>query len=179
MAPAIDLAYLYTDEDDIHAVLSVTGELALLDDRGTGQLSVAEEGFRDTIIKWATARCNYQLLGKYAASELANSWIVNDWCSFVAAFILGCRRGNTPAGALRELYEQAMEDMKLVRQGKAKIPDIGTRTSAWPFWSNVRVDVVHRVRKIRVQRSQSEYQSGAPGYNQAIDWPSDYIGWYE
>lgn len=165
------LPYLYTTEADIIALLGGDGEEASLDDSNNLELSTLNQAALSRAIIWATARINYFLLARYDASDLAQSWIVNDWATICAAWRLRVRRGNSGPGSLRELYEEAVMDLKAVQNGEHNLADIGLRTNGWPAWSNVRVDPLYTLRKIRVERPISE-QTAQPRQNRDI--PSDY-----
>lgn len=167
------LTYTYCTEADIQALLGSDGTTARLDDDDTGAQSATEAGYLTTAIYWATDRCNFYLLSRYAAQYLAQSWLVNQWCVLCAAKWLSSRRGNPPPGSINELYEQAVEDMKLVHDGKYEVPGIGTRDAQWPFWSNVRVDAVYALRKIRVEKPISE--KTATTYPQHPDRVAEFI----
>lgn len=174
--PSESLSYTYTSETDIDTLLSVVGHDTRLDDDGYGAPDSTESGYRTTIIAWATGRCNFYLLSKYAASELSESWIVNDWCTIVAAYMISCRRGNPPSGALKEMYDQAIEDMKLIQRGEVVLPDTALRNAGWPAWSNITIESSQRLRKARVQRRLSESRSGGVDYDQAVSRHADYGG---
>jgi hypothetical protein len=70
-------------------------------------------------------------------------------------------------------YEETVEWLKGVRSGNYNIGNIGTRTSGWPFLSNVTLDLGYTVRKIRVETQISE-PTGCQ-YSQAIDWSSYWL----
>lgn len=175
MAPSVSLTYTYTTRADIEAILSFDGAQGRLDDDSSGALSASEQGFVTKAISWATARVNLYLLGRYAASDLATSWIVNQWSTIVACYWLCCRRGNPAAGSIKDLYEETMEDLKLIRSGEGQLPDVALRTAAWPAWSNVRIDILYRLRKARVERPLSERRGGAPDYQQHRDIGADFL----
>lgn len=172
MAPPA-LAYQYATQSDVEALLSIDGLAGRVDDLATGTINATEQGYIASAINWATARVNQFCLGLYAAADLANSWIVNNWTVVLAARWLSCRRGNPPPGSFDDLYKEVLEDLKDVRAGRANLPDIGLRTAAWPAWSNVRVDCLYSLRKIRVERPISE--RSATDYRQSVDWPSVWI----
>lgn len=151
-----NLTYTYATEADIQGLLSVDGTTARVDDDGTGAQSATEAGYITQAIQYATDRCNFYLLGRYAAARLQQSWIVNNWCVIVAAHWLSMRRGNPPPGSVKALYEEAIEDMKLVQKGAQEVPGIGARGSQWPVWSNVRVEALYSLRKLRVEVQLSE-----------------------
>lgn len=175
MAPSSSLTYTYCTEADVQTLLSVVGEETRLDDDISGSLSATESGYLTKIIAWATSRCNLYLLTKYPAGDLAESWIVNDWCTIIATYIVCCRRGNPPAGAIKQMYEQTLEDLKAIKTGELVLPDTALRQAAWPAWSNISFADVYPLRKIRVQRQISEKRGGTPDYAQAIDWSSEYL----
>lgn len=167
MPPSADLSYTYTTEADVQALLSIVGEQTRLDDDGYGFPNSTEDGYLDKIIQWATARVNLHCLSKYPAADLASSWIVNDWCTIVACYILCCRRGNPPSGAIKEMYDAALEDMKAVQRGEVTLPDTALRNAGWPAWSNLS-HIDHYRYKSRVQTSISEKRGGSPDYQQRI-----------
>ncbi len=169
------MSHVYCDQDDVAMILSADGQTARLDDDATGTLSATESGYLTRAIRWATARCNLYLLSKYAASDLANSWIVSQWCSIIAAYFVSCRRGNPSASSLKDLYEEALEDLEMIRSGEANLPDTGLRSAAWPAWSNVRVFLTG-LRRVRVEQPLSETRGGKPTeYTQHVDRSADYI----
>lgn len=155
MAPTA-LTYTYCTEADLQALLSEQGTLNRVDDNGDNAQSATETGYLDKSISWATDKLNFYLLARYAADKLATSWVVNQWAVIFAARWLSQRLGNQPPGTINELYDEAIEDLKLVHSGTYEIPGIGTREVMWPAWSNVRVDTLYTLRKIRVERPISE-----------------------
>lgn len=178
MPPTNAMTYTYCTSDDIDAILSVTGSTSRIDDDDSGSASATESGYRTTAIRWSTARCNL-FLSAYPQSDLSQSWIVNYWCSIISAHQLCGRRGDPVPDSLREMYDQTMEDLKMVRLGRYQLPDVAMRSAAWPAWSNVRVDTIHAIRRIRVERPISEKRGGQPDYDQSIDRAADIIAPYE
>ncbi len=63
-----------------------------------------------------------------------------------------------------------MEELKQVNCGMLRLEDIGTRTSAWPFLSNVTLDLRYDYAKVRVEPSLSELTPTQ--YGQFVDWNS-------
>lgn len=171
MAPPA-LSYVYCTEQDLQSLLSPDGEIGRLDDQNIG---VVNQTYLTNAINWATERVNLYCLPRYNAIDLAQSWLVNNWAVICAAHWLSTRRGNPVPHSFDDLYEEAIEDMKLIQKGQAQIPNIGLRTSAWPAWSNVRVDVLYTLRKIRVERPISETKGTNPDYYQSQDWAANFI----
>lgn len=174
MAPA-NLALTYCTQDDLDALLSPQGVTARLDDDDSGQIDGLEIAWLNRAIQWATARVNMYCAGRYATADLVNSWIVNNWAVVLACHWLSCRRGNPPPSSMEGLYDETMEDLKAVKSGEVDLPDIGLRTSAWPSWSNVRVDCLYTLRKIRVERVQGMSESPNAGFPRNTDWPGEFI----
>ena len=75
---------------------------------------------------------------------------------------------------MKDLYDEAIADMKLVKKGEFQVPEIGTRIGSFPAWSNVRVDVFYALRKIRVERPISNKQR-VLNYTQQGDIAANYI----
>jgi phage gp36-like protein len=170
-----NLAYTYTTEEDIEAILGVRGKQAALDDDATGYASADAPYWLNKAIQWASQRVNFYLNGRYEASRLAASWIVNDWATVLACYYLRSRRGNPVPSSLQDLYKATIDDLKQVQSGKVTLPDVATRAGAWPAWSNVRVDHSYPLRKVRVERGTSESRGGRPDYPQDIDLAAEYI----
>lgn len=179
MAPSAATTYLYCVAADVENILSVDGDTGRLDDDDSGSLSATESGYLTRAIQWATARVNLYLLGKYPAVDLAQSWIVNQYASIVAAYLVCSRRGNSAPASLKALYEETMEDLKQLRAGEIQLPDTAMRTAAWPAWSNVNVSVLYTIKRVRVQKPISESRGGDPDYQQATDRAAEFIGPYE
>lgn len=166
-------AYLYCTEADIQGYLSVDGETGRLDDDNTGTLNTTEQGYLQQAIIYATTRVNFYLIPRYDAAVMYQSYFVNQLTVIVACWWLSCRRGNPQPGSLDDLYKQATKDMEQIHGGNFALPDAGERVAAWPAWSNVRVDILCALRKVRVERPISE-QSPAP-YGQTLDYGSLFI----
>ncbi len=171
MPPTSQLSILYCNEADVQAILSVDGENLRLTDQGESSPTPTELAYLTVNgINYATSRVNFFAQGRYDATALQQSWMVNEWASIVAARWLCSRRGNGVPASLKEMYDEAMKDMEWVKKGEFQIPDIGSRNVAWLAWSNVIVRPEYIYRKIRVERPLSE-QTPVP-YFQATDWSS-------
>lgn len=165
--PPTALAYTYCTEEDLQALMGIDGTTARVDDDGDNSQSVAEAGYLSKAVSWATDKVNFYLLARYPAERLAASWLVNEWAVICAAHWLSQRRGNPPPGSIKGLFEQAVEEMTSVHSGLFEVPGVGTREVLWPAWSNVRIDQLYALRKIRVERPISERTP--VGYRQNVD----------
>ena len=86
------------------------------------------------------------------------------------AWELAARLELVSTTALPPLSDVTAAWIDMVKDGELNIEDIPTRTSEWPFLSNVTIDLAYTVRKVRVEPQISE---GTPTqYPQAIDWNS-------
>lgn len=99
--------------------------------------------------------------------------MVNQWCVILAAYWLSIRRGNPPPGSFDDLCKATLADLEKIHSGQFDVAGIGEREAGWPAWSNVRVDILYPLRKIRVERPISEKQPTT--YQQAKDWPAEFI----
>ncbi len=119
---------------------------------------------------YGTAKVNDYCLNRYDAPVLAGNPTVNEWATAIAARWVAGRRGNACPMSVLEDAERALEDLKAVKVGSYNIGGIGTRTSGWPFISNVTVDLRYTYARVRVEPGLSE---GTPTqYGQFIDWNS-------
>jgi len=176
--PLAAQANLYCTDDDIRGLMSALGLDARLDDDDSKDVDTGESAFLLQARNYATAKCKLYGQPHYNDEELASSWLVNEWAVLWAAEWVCSRRMNeVPAPVLRLLYggegegKGALGDMKDVRAGVARLPDVGRRNVDWPFWSNVTVDPRYRVKQIRVQRPVSE--KTVPQYPQNVDRVAD------
>lgn len=173
MAPAA-LTTLYCTAPDVEALLSVQGEADFLDDDAAGAVNQAQKDrLMAYALNYATERVNFYCLNLYAASDLASSWLVNQWATIIAARWLASRRVNPVPQSLQEAYEETLKDLELVRTQKVELPSAPTREAAWPAWSNVRVDPFYQVRQVRVERPISERSPVT--YPQHRDLASEFI----
>lgn len=173
MAPsAYDAASQYTTADDIKALLSDDGVNLRLDDDNSGAINAAELTRLTTYaINYATSKINDHAIPRYDAADLATSWTICEWATIIAARWLCARRMNPIPESLQALYDEVREELKALRDGSYTLGDISERVSSAPAWSNVRVSVHYRLRRIRVQRPISEQTPRriAPNADRAAD----------
>lgn len=127
------------------------------------------------ILRRAKNKLDEYLLPAYNEDDLqANADAggrVNDLATDVAAYYLARRRGNTPAAAFKEDYEEARADLEAFRLDEKQLPAVDLRHKSSPAFSNIRVVPGYEYRKIRVEWPISE-DSPTDGYTQAYDWRS-------
>ena len=117
-----------------------------------------------------TAKVKLYCCGRYDDSQLCQSWSVNQWALACAAYWYSTRRSQSAPKAIKDQYDEALEELKAVQKAELWIEDIGTRTSGWPFITNSTVNIAYDIAKSRVEPSISE---GTPTvYPQYVDWNS-------
>ena len=119
---------------------------------------------------YGTAEVKRRLCIKYQDSDLATSWSANRWATAEGALWVCRRRGNSPPASVKDEADEARRGMSDVQRGVTYLEDIGTRTPAWPWVSNITVDLRYTVAKARAEPVISE---GTPTlYAQFVDWQS-------
>jgi hypothetical protein len=121
-----------------------------------------------------TRRVNLYCQSRYDVSQMAANAQANGsvkaWARCLAGKWLASRAGNSPPKSILNDCEEAIDEMKRIQTGALSIEGIGTRTSGWPFFTNVTVDLRYTYAKVRVQPQISE---GTPTqYGQFVDWNS-------
>jgi hypothetical protein len=97
---------------------------------------------------------------------------VGRWATTLAAFWICRRRRQGPSKGLMAEAEDVRDKLERVRASQYNIAYIGTRTTGYPFISNVEIDTRYEIGKVRVIAGLSE---GTPtNYGQLVDWSSIY-----
>ena len=156
---------LYSSRAEIASITSTLGIDLKVDDDEDGTISVAEELLVTDAIWEATDRINEVALHFYTAEDLETSGWVRRRCSYLAAHILGRRRGN-PSVYCDEV-EELKEELKKLQAGLLHIPRISKRDDFAPKMSNLVVDRNYTKRKLRVDIDTSE---GKTDSNQNTDY---------
>ncbi len=125
--------------------------------------------------KIGTAKVMLYCCARYDASVLAQSYSVYNWATIAACKWIGSRRGQSPPSSIVSDYEEAIDEMKQVQKGQLLIESIGTRTSDFPFFSNITVDPSYPFIKARVELPISEQTP--TNYWQYPDWASYWGVW--
>ncbi len=119
-------------------------------------------------ISYATSRVKLYCCSRYDDSALATAWSVNRWAMVLAAQWICKRRGQGVPDGIADDVEETMEELKAVKARALDIEDIATRTSSWPSWSNVSIDLTYEINRARVEQSSSE--PTPTQYHQFQDW---------
>ena len=121
---------------------------------------------------YGTDRVRMYCLDRYDDNVLINSWTVNQWATKIAAYWLAKRLYRSAPQGIKEDYDETMEELKAVQANELNIAGLGTRTSGWPAFSNVTIDLVSDLRRVKVEPLISEPTQTQ--YPQAVDWNSYY-----
>ena len=118
----------------------------------------------------ATARVKLYCAGRYEDTSLKLSWSVNLWATKIAAYWLSKRLYRAPPQGIKDDYDETMDELRMVKDSELNIEDIGTRTSGWPAFSNVTIDLLSPIRRVRVEPSISE--PTPTQFSQSVDYNS-------
>lgn len=171
--PPTRAAISLCSQADVEALLSIVGKENRVDDVGNSVITATESGYIDTAIAWGSAKVLFYCWQRFAPTDLADSWLVNDWATICSCYFLSTRRGNPVPSSIFDLYKQAVDDLKMVHSGEYDIPFVASREQSVPAWSNVRVDVMQNLRRVRVERPISEKTK--PPYQQHRDLLAEYL----
>ena len=120
-----------------------------------------------------TSKVKLYCNGRYDDSQLRLSGSVVDWATVTGARFLCMRRAQGCPKGIQSMYDEAIEEMRMVQAEQLQIEDIGTRGADWPTITNVIVNPSYDGMRVRVQQYISE---GTPtNYPRFIDWNSSVI----
>lgn len=149
---AIEVApLLYTTRAEIASISSDLGIDLKVDDDDSGTIEAPEEQLVTDAIWEATDTINEVCLHFYTAEVLETSAWVRRRASYLAAHILGRRRGNPSVycDEVEKLLGKGGE-LERIRNGLLHIPRMAKRDDFTPKMSNVVVDMNHSQAKLRV-----------------------------
>lgn len=120
--------------------------------------------------QYATDQVKSYIASKYDDTALARNWSANRWALYLACRWLAKRCLRPCPQSILDDAEEALEELKQCRAGMITLADVPTRTSGWPFLSNVTIDVGYDYAKVRVEQPLSELTPTQ--YGQSVDWNS-------
>lgn len=161
----------YCDPGDIARVLSIEGIKLSTQDYGNGSVS-GEVGAVEDAIWEATDQVNFYCFTHYDPGHMVLSTWVNRAATNIACYLLRTRRGNPCPASIELRYKQTLAELEKVHSANYEIPGVPLRATAAPSWSNVRIDQLYQIHRIRVERCISERTPAS--YDQSIDWASIY-----
>lgn len=141
----------YTTEDDLRTFLSDLGVDLRTDHAPETAVTAA--------VRFASGRVFFACGNKYDADALSHSdWVA--YCALVLAAAHLSRNRYNPVG-LDDLEKQVLDQLELVRSGRALIPGIAAGRGSAPTVTNQRV-VLDRYPSIRTERPRSTTGLGSP-----------------
>lgn len=123
---------MYCTITDVQNIISADGVTYRVDDGTALDLYTA-------VIDEASSIIDEYALRFYTSTALEAARWVTHKCANIAAWLLCTRRGNAPPTGIAMRYEQAMDDLEKVSEGKKQIPGAGQRRDCAPCVSNVRI----------------------------------------
>ena len=166
---------LYTTRAEIESILSGLGVDLMVDDDESGDIDASEEEDVTEAIWEATDIINERASHFYDAEALETSSWVRRRASYLAAHILGRRRGN-PSVYCEEV-EEIRAELKRLGRGDLWIPRIQTRHEHRPTMSNLVVDRNYTKSKIRVDKQTSVGEDDSVQDKDYFGERSGYYGW--
>ena len=159
---------VYTTQARVERLLSEHGVMLRLDDLDA---DLVADAMQDSIDD-AQSAIDLYLTQFYEDTDLATSTTVTRWATWLAAHFLSQRRGN-PSLYLHR-YEEIMDQLEGVMDGRLLIPGIPTRDDFTPAVSNFVIDERFHLQKMRVQPSLS---SGGTSSRQMLsyEYPYDWL----
>jgi len=121
-----------------------------------------------------TATVNRYCQTLYDTADLALSWSVYNWATWIATQWLCIRRGNPIPSSILNAYLETLDNLEMVKSQQMCIEDIGLRNTCMPCWSNVRIDQRWNIKKMRVETVLSDRTH--PNFPQKQDFGSVALG---
>lgn len=164
----------YAQSADVVFVWGQYGADLRLDDNEDG---AQETGYMANALEIATTEINSLLFGRYSVATLAASPWVKWACAYLAAEIIGRRRGSGVPASLQEQTGSYRETMRQIKAGNEYLPaDTGMAAPSSdhsPSHSNMEIDSRYHRRKVRTIRDTSTGDPPGDGAkrNETFDFP--------
>lgn len=140
MATPAAPANIYTDRAGVEFIMGTCGVNLRINDSETTVVSTAEEQY----LTWATYVASNELdmyiSNKYDPSVMAQSWLIYNWASIMAAYRVTLRRCGSPPAALQWEYEQVMDKLAQIANGQLQIAGLASLATPGIAMANLRLD---------------------------------------
>lgn len=164
---ATNTASVYCAAADMYDVMSYYGIKLAVDD-------IPPHALGNAIAK-AGNKIDFYLAQRYPTSELLKSDMVKDWAAILACVLARRRRGNPVPQGLAEAYDEAMAELKQVKDNLANVPGIAPYKSSPLVISKMRATQRPYPRAVVEVSQSTTLQGPAVGYQQHRD-PWDRYG---
>jgi Mu-like prophage protein gp36 len=144
---------VYCTEADMQRLFSAAGVQSFGDHEQTG---APVDDVTDDCIDQATEEINLFCRQYYLAADLANSTLINRWCTVLSVYFLCQRRGNPVPESIQAEFERIMLYLERVRTGEMKLPDVPYAANLSPSFSNMTVDRRFPASRVRVEQRSSD-----------------------
>lgn len=147
---------LLTDRTGIERVLSQAGVDARVNVSRTTVVSDAEEAEVTHVAAYASDLVQNLVGNRYAAADLATSYLVYTWASVIAAYELCLYQAGFVPQALLSEYEQVLDRLQKVGAGQDRLASIPSSQGAGVAMDNLRLDPRFRYKQLRRERTISD-----------------------
>ena len=144
---------LYATQAEVEDILGAVGVRLRVDDGDDGTIDPEDADRLQEAIWEATDIINEYALHYYTAEALETSAWIRRKCSYMAAYLMGRRRGNK--SIYKDEYDQTISRLQRIQNGLLNIPRLPKRDDFEPRMSNLVVDQNYSKKKIRADRSTS------------------------
>jgi phage gp36-like protein len=168
---ALESVQLYCSQADLEGLLSFNGVKLWADDDGDEEIDAVEQDAIDFALGDAAVTIDQYLSTLHTPTWLATSRWVNNRATWLSAYALCGRRGNTVPESLENRALEIQEELAYHRDSSRPIAGIPVRMAMVPTFSNVRVDVRYSFKVLRVDRTTSS-RHRASSLEQFTDWNS-------
>lgn len=152
---------LYCSWVDIQNRMSVAGSANHIDDDPSTYADIIDE---------ASIIIEEYLLPHYTASAMSTNRWVKYACATIACVLMMQRRGNDPPRSLRKKYEELLEKLEAVMDGRKQVPGLTRKRTSIPVLSKTRVILSPTGPLVVVSKRRGSPQASPPiDYRQPRD----------
>jgi phage gp36-like protein len=129
--------YVYATQAEVEVWASQQGLQAFTTDDKSG---IAPINLWATAAVYATRDVDLYCGRFYDPSALYPSYLVHEWAVFICAYRVMKRRGNPAPDSVLEDYQETIERLEMIRDGKLKLPGVPVRNTHAPTLTNYSIN---------------------------------------
>ena len=146
---------VYCDIDDVRSIVSIEGTNAFIDDDETGTNTSAELAYVTYAIAWGASQIDAYMIKRYRLSDIAGSNFLKFINAVFAARNLSARRYQSIPASIAQLYDESVELLREIKQGKLDLPDTVDSFNHMPTVTNYWTQLWSSIDPVRVQDLES------------------------